>query len=139
MVLKTDFQRSDVNSQDPLNDNFQQLSPLLEDTGWIDIELLNGTTTTKETLQFRLKNGIVHLRGAIGREAQVGTNIDISPARIPVEYAPSRIYRYRVAQSSTVASEAAMVNITTEGYIQVVSRSNDTKATNLDGCYYFLD
>lgn len=139
MVLKTDFTRGQENAQDPLNDNFQQLAPLIEDTGWVDIELLNGTTTTKEILQFRLKNGIVHFRGALGKEAQVGTNIAISPARIPVEYAPSRIYRYRVAQGSSVASEAAMVNITTEGYIQVVSRSNDTKATYLDGCYYFLD
>lgn len=45
MVLKTDFTRSQENAQDDLNDNFQQLAPLIEaDDDWIEVPLNTGAS-----------------------------------------------------------------------------------------------
>lgn len=120
MEYKTDFKRSDENSQDPLNNNFKLLEKLLEDTGWLPLTLKDGYSwTTSNPGQYRVKSGVVYFRGQLAR-----SNITKGVfATIPTNYAPATMWGAEVGQTGSAVDEAGRVYIKPNGDIELVAVS----------------
>lgn len=71
------------NGAETINDNFETLT---SDTGWQDIETMNGFKSGGFPLQYRVFQGAVHLRGRINTvTTTAGT--DVQFGKIPVNIA----------------------------------------------------
>lgn len=135
MEYKTDFKRSDENSQDPLNYNFKLLEPLLEDTGWLPITLKPGYSwsSTAEGA-FRVLRGVVYFRGQLAATSALGIF-----GSIPVEYAPKLQIGVAAKQASAIMSDIAVIYAKPTGELELVGVSNANRTTYVNGITYPLN
>ncbi|MFK4783813.1 hypothetical protein [Lactococcus petauri] len=71
------------NGAETINDNFEILT---RDTGWQDIETMNGFKSGGFPLQYRVFQGAVHLRGRINT-VTTSAGTDVQFGKIPVNIA----------------------------------------------------
>lgn len=140
MVLKTDFVRSQENAQDALNDNFEQLAPLVEDTGWMDVPLTQGAVTySSNPAQYRIRGGDVEFRGAInGSTYPVDTSSAVYSALLPVTHSPAKELAFKVSLLSAVATDMASIYLGSDGKLKVVSSTGPQKGIWLSSIRYSL-
>ena len=138
MVLKTDFQRSDENSQDPLNDNFQQLAPLIEDTGWVDIQTVNGFTWAHQGQVRKIGNKVM-MRGTLfpTKTTDISKPFVVLPELFRHNYAIS--YRFNVAAASGVITNNARIYVNKNGEMKVIGQTNVDMNIIIDQINYWVD
>lgn len=104
MGLKTDFQRSDVNSQDPLNLNFKKIEDYIEDTGWLPLTLSSEfrqySSSEADTLVYRRIGKDVEIKGVIQPTAAIPAGGSATIATLPPEIAGLTKTAYTVCHGS---------------------------------------
>ncbi|APC44674.1 hypothetical protein [Lactococcus phage PLg-TB25] len=82
--------RGMANGAEAIDSNFQEVSKTLEgllnDSGWQDIETMNGFKSGGFPLQYRVFQGAVHLRGRINT-VTTSAGTDVQFGKIPVNVA----------------------------------------------------
>lgn len=104
MVLKTDFQRSDENSQDPLNENFTEIDKYINDTGWLPLTLTSNFRPyggdTSFSPEYRRIGKSVEIRGAIQPTTALEPGADVIIGVLPVGFRPINKSAYMVCHGS---------------------------------------
>ncbi|WP_285151926.1 hypothetical protein [Lactococcus petauri] len=79
--------RGMANGAEAIDSNFQEVSKtldgLISDSGWQDIETMNGFKSGGIPLQYRVYHGAVHLRGRINTVTSAASK-DVQFGKIPV-------------------------------------------------------
>lgn len=138
MVLKTDFTRSQENAQDDLNGNFEQLAPLLEDTGWVDIQTSNGFSWAHQGQARKIGNKVM-MRGTLSstKALDIAKPFVILPENFRHNYAIS--YRFNVAAASGLISNVARIYVDQNGEMRVIAQTNTDMNIVLDQINYLVD
>lgn len=138
MVLKTDFQRSDENSQDPLNENFRKINDYINDTGWVDIPAINNFTWLKQ-LQARRIGKEVRLRGTLSPTGSV--DIKNPFCILPVEFRHNwdELYRFDTPVASANVTLGSRIYIKNNGEMTVTGQSDTGVRTIFDGISFLVD
>ncbi|EHH6116577.1 hypothetical protein J8O47_000153 [Listeria monocytogenes] len=114
-----------------IQSNFNELAPVLEDTGWLPLILETGFShNNTASPEYRLKNGKVTLRGRMDRVSNKLGVFSSTPvgARTSSDYYQG----FSLPQQSSVANTVATVYAKPNGDLELVSAGNDT-AVWLDG------
>ena len=138
MALETGLTRGMENAQDPLNDNFQQLDPLLEDTGLVNLEAINGFTFNRQ-LQVRKIGKEVRIRGRLGTIGTLDINnpFCILPEKFRHNY--NDCYAFDVGKASAFLSKSARIYVYQNGEINIIAHDNTDGYTILDQINYWVD
>lgn len=103
MVLKKDFERSDENSQDPLNANFTEIEEYIEDTGWISLTLTADfkaySTDPINAPKIRRIGKTVYVSGQITPARTIPGSEQVAIASLPVEFTP--VYGFLLRMQGT--------------------------------------
>ncbi|MDC0811582.1 hypothetical protein RCG39_09900 [Lactococcus petauri] len=80
--------RGMANGAEAIDSNFQEVSKtldgLLNDSGWQDIETMNGFKSGGFPLQYRIFQGAIHLRGRINTVTSTASK-DVQFGKIPIK------------------------------------------------------
>ena len=103
------------NIEDGIEDVDTRVTVLEGDTGWQDISYASGYSAgTGDPLKYRVKNGIVYIKGFVTGTFVSGTYATV--ASIPASITPTVVVRSGAAAAQ---GRPAMFQITTEGLISV--------------------
>ena len=138
MVLKTDFTRGMENAQDPLNENFTLLEPLLEDTGWVNIQTVNGFTWSYPGQVRRIGNE-VRLRGTIAptKTTDIANPFSILPEQFRHNWPDP--YRFDTPMGSNIIDQTARIYVATNGEMKIIALSSTNGYITLDQINYWVD
>jgi hypothetical protein len=102
--------------QDALTEIHDNLDPLVEDTGWVDLNSLPGFdfSGTPQRAQVRRLGTVVHYRGGFTKQSGNFTGTYEDVGAIPTGFRPSRVSRTGAAGA---AGRAGLMQFNTDGRI----------------------
>lgn len=100
MVLKTNFKRSDENSQDPLNENFTEIENYIEDTGWVSLTLTADfkaySAYPTNAPKIRRIGKTVYASGYVTPTRTIAGSEQVSIATLPTDFTPKYPFLLRM-------------------------------------------
>lgn len=115
MVLKTNFKRSDENSQDPLNENFKEIGKYIEDTGWIPLPLTSDFKAYGDNPSaapaYRRIGKLVEIRGGMQPTKVIASGAMVVVGVLPEGFYPTGQPAYQVNQGSLKNTWTSIVDV----------------------------